>query len=178
MGEVGYLTHSNPGSLPSAPSGIGEHGSSRRSRRGGGLAREREWVRFGLGRKLLGWFLVLSLVPLGASSALGYLRSRSIIEGLVARYLGGIAEAQAVHVGDQVREQLLLLERFSQAVEYPDDPDSGEAHEAALGTIFEQEPSFEALFIFDAQGRVLTLADADPRTSDRTGQDQLEPYNR
>jgi signal transduction histidine kinase len=118
--------------------------------------------RFGLGRKLLGWFLVLSLVPLGASSALGYLRSRSIIEGLVARYLGGIAEAQAVHVGDQVREQLLLLERFSQAVEYPDDPDSGEAHEAALGTIFEQEPSFEALFIFDAQGRVLTSTPLDP----------------
>lgn len=59
-----------------------------------------------LSRRLLGWFLVFSLVPLLASVTMGYLKSQDIIERLVHRYLGEMTGLEARHVGDQINRHL------------------------------------------------------------------------
>jgi len=63
-----------------------------------------------LGRKLLGWLLLFSLVPLLGSNMLGYLESQRIIEGLIRRQMSAIAEVEAQHVDDLLDHQLLSLE--------------------------------------------------------------------
>lgn len=63
----------------------------------------------GLGRRLLMWFLLLSLIPLLGSNTIGYLRTQVIIEGLVERYLGGIADLQARRVQEGVEQHFLYL---------------------------------------------------------------------
>lgn len=64
----------------------------------------------GLRVRLLVFFLLLSLVPLFLSSAVGYLRSTGIIADLVGHHLSGIADAQALHVRDQVDRHRLSLQ--------------------------------------------------------------------
>ncbi|MCK5484305.1 MAG: hypothetical protein KAJ13_11395, partial [Gemmatimonadetes bacterium] len=59
-------------------------------------------LRGGLGRRILIWFLVLSLVPLFLSNSVGYTVSRKIIEDHVHRYLRALGEAQADHVAHAV----------------------------------------------------------------------------
>ncbi|MFQ5536016.1 MAG: ATP-binding protein [Gemmatimonadota bacterium] len=71
----------------------------RRARRGRG----------GLRRRLLISFLLLSLIPLFASNAIGYGRSREILEDLVGRYLEGVADLQAAEVGRRVLQELQYL---------------------------------------------------------------------
>ncbi|HSM06503.1 MAG TPA: ATP-binding protein [Longimicrobiales bacterium] len=61
------------------------------------------------GRLLLA-LLLLSLLPLFGTNALGYLRSRIIIEDLVARYLDGLARVEAAHVRDRLEQRRLYLE--------------------------------------------------------------------
>lgn len=67
----------------------------------------------GLRRRILGAFLALSLLPLFGSNAIGYLRSRVIVEGLVVRYLAGMADIQASHVQDRLDQRMLLLEALA-----------------------------------------------------------------
>lgn len=67
----------------------------------------------GLRARLVVWFLLLSLIPLFGSNTLGYLRSTQIVEGLVQRYLDGIADVQALHVRDQVERHRLYLQAVS-----------------------------------------------------------------
>ena len=55
------------------------------------------------------WFLLLSLIPLLGSNTIGYLRTQIIIEGLVERYLGGIADLQARRVQEGVEQHFLYL---------------------------------------------------------------------
>lgn len=71
-----------------------------------------------LGRRLLGWFLVLSLLPLLISNMVGYLESRGIIEDLVRRQLAAIAEAEAQHVGDQLNRSLADLQALAAGNEF------------------------------------------------------------
>lgn len=71
-----------------------------------------------LGRRLLGWFLVFSLVPLLLSNMVGYLESEQIIEGLVRRQLGAIAEAEAQHVRDQLSRSLADLRALAVGNEF------------------------------------------------------------
>lgn len=63
-----------------------------------------------LNRRLLAWFALFSLVPVLATNAIGYRRSRSIIQQLVERYLAAIAEVQAQHIHDRVDRHLLMLQ--------------------------------------------------------------------
>ncbi len=66
-----------------------------------------------LSRRLLGWFLLFSLVPLFASNTIGYLKAREIIERLVDRYLAAVAEVEARHVSDEVERHLSSLEMLA-----------------------------------------------------------------
>ncbi len=55
-----------------------------------------------LGRRLLGWFLVLALVPLLASIFIGFLRSHRIMEEVLEQSLDAITEVQVRHVRNRV----------------------------------------------------------------------------
>ncbi len=56
----------------------------------------------GLSRRILAWFLVLSLVPLFLSNTVGYLVTRRILENQVKRYLTAITEVEARFVASEV----------------------------------------------------------------------------
>lgn len=71
-----------------------------------------------LGRRLLAWFLVLSLLPLLLSNMVGYLKSQALIERLVERNLGAIADAEAQHVEDQIERSLLDLQAIAAGNEF------------------------------------------------------------
>lgn len=71
-----------------------------------------------LGRRLLAWFLMLSLLPLVLSNMLGYVQSQALIERLVERKLGAIAEAEAQHVEDQIERSLLDLQAIAAGNEF------------------------------------------------------------
>jgi signal transduction histidine kinase len=67
-------------------------------------------LRGGLGRRILIWFLVLSLLPLFLSNSVGYGVSRRIIEKQVRQYLEALVQVQADHVAHQVELHQLSLE--------------------------------------------------------------------
>ncbi|UCC72925.1 MAG: HAMP domain-containing protein [Gemmatimonadota bacterium] len=67
-------------------------------------------LRGGLGRRILLWFLVLSLVPLLVSNSVGYVASRGIIENQIQRYLRALAEIQARQVATEVERHQLFLD--------------------------------------------------------------------
>ncbi len=66
-------------------------------------------LRSALGKRILTWLLLLSLVPLFVSNSIGYLASSRIIHGLARRDLDALAEAQAHHVRDEIERLLLGL---------------------------------------------------------------------
>ncbi len=66
-----------------------------------------------LRRRLLVALLALSLIPLFGSNAVGYLRSRVIVESLVGRYLDGLATVQATHVADRLDQRRYYLEAIA-----------------------------------------------------------------
>jgi signal transduction histidine kinase len=70
-----------------------------------------------LGKKLLGWFLLFSLLPLVGSNMLGYIESRGIIEGLIQRQLASTASMQAVHIREQIERMTIGLEMVASANE-------------------------------------------------------------
>lgn len=55
-----------------------------------------------LGLRLLGWFLLLSLVPLLVSNWIGYWSSYSIIEGLLDSTLDAVAEVQVSYIRSRI----------------------------------------------------------------------------
>ncbi len=59
-------------------------------------------LRSALGKRILVWLLLLSLVPLFVSNTIGYLTSSRIIHELVARDLAALTSVQAHHVRDEV----------------------------------------------------------------------------
>src|SRR5512146_767102 len=63
-----------------------------------------------LSRRLLLWFLLFSLVPLLITNAVGYQRSKTILEQLVDRYLSAVTQVQVQHVRDRIDHHLLLLQ--------------------------------------------------------------------
>ncbi|HEX9108633.1 MAG TPA: hypothetical protein VF832_15420, partial [Longimicrobiales bacterium] len=71
-----------------------------------------------LGWRLLGWFLLFSLIPLFVSNTIGYMKSREIIERLVDRYLGVVAEVEAAHVGDRLERHVAALEMVTAGNEF------------------------------------------------------------
>ncbi len=67
-------------------------------------------LRSGLGRRILLWFLILSLVPLLVSNLVGYLVTRGIMEGQVRQYLTALTEVEAQHVAIEVERHQLYLD--------------------------------------------------------------------
>lgn len=130
-----------------------------------------------LGRRILFWLLVLSLVPLLLSTTLGYVVSRRILEGQARKFLGAIAETQAEHVAvEMVRHGLSLQALFagSRAIEeylepaaaavrrgLSDDPAANE-----LERLLEEELSatgvFDELALLGPFGHLLAATDGVP----------------
>lgn len=63
----------------------------------------------GLGRRLMGWFLLLSLVPLLTSNTIGYIRSQGITEGLLEQSLDVTSLLQVLHVQNRAERAMLFL---------------------------------------------------------------------
>lgn len=138
-------------------------------------AGERGGRRGGLRARLVVWFLLLSLIPLVGSNTLGYLRSTGIVEGLVQRYLDGIAEVQALHVRDQVERHRLYLQAVSAgnaflaaaALELRNE-DGGPMGSVAdlarteehLDRKLEELSAFQALYLLAPEGALLAAAPA------------------
>ncbi|HZD03364.1 MAG TPA: HAMP domain-containing protein, partial [Longimicrobiales bacterium] len=127
-----------------------------------------------LRRRLLGAFLLLSLVPLFGSNAIGYLRSRGIVEGLVTRYLEGMAGLEAAHVQGTVEQRLLYLaaigngNRFLEAAAQGHGPGAVEgmaavadraAARAYLRRKLEESGRFGALALFTRSGTLVASTD-------------------
>ncbi|NNF29656.1 MAG: HAMP domain-containing protein [Gemmatimonadetes bacterium] len=121
-----------------------------------------------LGRRLLAWFLLLSLSPLLLSNGLGYLRSEGIIEGLVDRYLKGIADLQALHVSDQLERYTLVLSEMAkddallQSLRLEGDGPSRDTVNPFLSSKVTAHPTFEGLHLLAPGGRVLAAAPLSP----------------
>lgn len=123
-----------------------------------------------LGRQLLAAFLVLSFLPLLISNGLGYFRSTAIIEGLVERYLEGIADFQALHVRDQVERHTLFLREMSHhdAIQRVLAPQPGgratsiDDVNAFLDEQLEAFPAFEALYVYRSDGTIVASAPLPP----------------
>jgi signal transduction histidine kinase len=66
-------------------------------------------LRSALGKRILIWLLLLSLVPLFVSNTTGYLASSSIIHRLARRDLEALTAVQAQHVRDEIERLLVGL---------------------------------------------------------------------
>src|SRR5512142_3094184 len=62
-----------------------------------------------LSRRLLGWFLLFSLIPLFVSNSIGYLKARQIIERVVDRYLTAVAQVESEHVAERLERHVAAL---------------------------------------------------------------------
>lgn len=143
-------------------------------------------LRGGLRRRILAWFLVLSLIPLLVSNTVGYLVTRHMMGERIHRYLDALTEVEAEHVANELeRHQLYLdaivagnryLARNLQAASRAVAAGAREAepvvglHEHLDRKLAELEPLSE-LFVIDTAGRVIastrherlgtTLSDSD-----------------
>ena len=70
-------------------------------------------LRAGLGRRILHWFLVLSLIPLVLTNSVGYLISKSIIEDQTSRYLNALTEGEARHIAAVIARHEASLSAFA-----------------------------------------------------------------
>ncbi len=137
----------------------------------------------GLGRRILLWFLVLSLVPLLLSNSVGYVVSRGIIERQIEHYLRAIAEIQAQQVATEVERHKLYLRGIADANRaiFSGLPRAGMAwrqpskQEPALATIqahlvheLMEFSSLSELFVIDGSGTVIVATE-----SARLGEDWL-----
>lgn len=62
-----------------------------------------------LGRRLLGWFVLVALVPLLASILIGFLRSHRIIEDVLEQSLDAVTEVQVRHTRNRLDRHLAFL---------------------------------------------------------------------
>jgi len=138
-----------------------------------GTGSRREGV---LRRRLLVAFLGLSLVPLFGSNAIGFIRSRTIVERLVERYLDGVASLQAAHIEGRLQQRSLYLDaiangnRFLQAAVERGLPGTTsamsqaadeEAVRAYLLRKIEESGRFGALALFTPEGHLVASSHAD-----------------
>lgn len=155
-------------------------------------------VKSRLGRRLLGWFLLFSLVPLLGSNMVGYLESQGIIERLIERHLAAIADVEAQHIRDQVDRLLMDLQAISAGNEFlaagalresggPAHPMTGvadrEAVEAHLSRKRHELPAFELLFLQRPDGSVVASTGSVPPGSvlgpdEETGGPRFETLQR
>ncbi|MGD2215846.1 MAG: ATP-binding protein [Gemmatimonadales bacterium] len=138
-------------------------------------------LRGGLGRRILFWFLVLSLVPLLLSNTVGYVVSRGIIENQMERHLQALADIQAQQVATEVERHQLFLDGITVSgrqifrtipaaaaavqagrIQEP----SVRALQAHLDHELEELRSLTELFVIDTIGTVIAATDGN-----RLGQD-------
>ncbi len=116
-----------------------------------------------LGRRLLAGFLALSLVPLLVSNGVGYLRSEVIIEGLVERYLRGIADLQARHIGERLDRLEAALTTLSGQAPSVGSPAIGPVWDrTTLEAALEEHSDFDAVYVFDEEGEIVASAPLPP----------------
>jgi signal transduction histidine kinase len=124
----------------------------------------------GLSRRILAWFLVLSLVPLFVSNTVGYQVTRRILESQVKRYLTAITEVEARFVASEVERHQRNLDAVvarnldvAQAVlqlaaarqgELAD-PHRTDALQQRLTQVLPGLPPMTELFVLDTRGIVL-----------------------
>lgn len=126
-----------------------------------------------LSRRLLVWFLVFSLVPLLATNAVGYQRTKAILEGIVDRYLSAVAEVQVQHVRDRIDNHLLLLQAIVAGNQFlvagalrSQGLPAGQMGQVADRTALEnfllrkhdEIPIFDAIDLFTPEGQVIAAA--------------------
>jgi signal transduction histidine kinase len=125
----------------------------------------RMWPLAGpLGRRLLVVLLLLSLLPLAVSNAIGYLRSTEIIEDLVDRYLHGIAEVQVLHVSQQLERYEVFLKQMARDGPWSGNTELGNRDQLDryLDEWLTDMPGFEALYLFSASGQIVVSAPLPP----------------
>jgi signal transduction histidine kinase len=130
-------------------------------------------LRTRLGKKLLGWFLLFSLVPLVGSNMLGYLESRGIIERLIQRQLAATAAMQAVHIREQLERLTIDFEMVAAANEsfalgaaaagastlpVGSEGPTSEELETQLRLKLDETWEFDALYVRSRDGRVIASA--------------------
>lgn len=71
-----------------------------------------------LGRRLLGWFLLLALFPLLAATLIGYLRSQKIVEEVMEQSLEAVTQVHVQHVRNRVDRYLVLLRAVAAGNEF------------------------------------------------------------
>lgn len=133
-------------------------------------------IRHGLGRRILLWFLALSLVPLLVSNTVGYLVSKRIIESQVHRYLNALSEVEARHVASEMERHQLYLDAVAAGNNFlfttvPEasaairdgrrqDPTVTALHEHLDRKLAELRPLTE-LFVFDTAGLIIAATGHD-----------------
>lgn len=75
--------------------------------------RTKRWARARLSRRLLAWFLAFSLVPLVVTNAVGYWRSKAILQRRIERDMAALADVQALHVRDRADRALFVLQAIT-----------------------------------------------------------------
>ena len=120
-----------------------------------------------LNRRLLAWFLLISLVPLLATSAFGYGRSSTIMAELVQRFLVSYAHLEAEHVGDRIEKGLRTLHEIttgnavlSSAAERGRAATDGPVLQGYLVGLRGELKVFDALALFTADGAVVAATEA------------------
>lgn len=124
----------------------------------------------GLGRRILLWFLVLSLVPLFVSNTVGFEVTRRIIEEQTRRYLRALTEIQAEYVATEVERHHLHLDAIVAGNRYllgavasasaavrtssPNSEGAAEFH-AYLDRKLGELPSLTELIVIDTTGTVV-----------------------
>lgn len=71
-----------------------------------------------LGRRLLGWFLLLALFPLLLSILTGYLRSHRIVEDVMEQSLEAITQVQVQHLKNRMDQHLAYLRAVATGNEF------------------------------------------------------------
>ncbi len=139
----------------------------------------RNIMRSGLSRRLIVWFLVLSLIPLAIAGGIGYSISRRAMRDAVLEELRGIASGrrEAIRVLEEVRLQQVVeiatrpsvLEELRLA-----SPAMTESLSAELLRIQSVIKGFTTLYVFDAEGKVIASTDTDLIGRNLAGTDEFE----
>ncbi|MCG6957353.1 MAG: HAMP domain-containing protein [Gemmatimonadetes bacterium] len=133
-----------------------------------------------LGRRLMGWFLALSLVPLLISNGVGYIRSQRIAEGLLERSLDVASLLQVLHVQNRMDRHRVFLEAVAAGNEFlraglrrAEGAGAGMASVADRDAVedylrrqrAEGGGSFRELYLLDRDGHFLVSTGADSTAS-------------
>jgi len=118
-----------------------------------------------LKRKLLAWFLILSLVPVIVVSMLAYFNSRNSLESTYLNALRTYSRSQAESISQWVNQQIIQLQVMAAAPGIRSLKD--EQIMPRLKTYVKLNPAWEILFWTDLEGNYHTTLDARGNVGDR-----------